>query len=65
MKSCREENPQRRAKGKRNGLVIATPGNKRDSIPAVFACDYSTGGGHNQANDGMYIACNWLQEQHR
>jgi len=43
----------------RNRIEIQTSG-VASTTPAVYACDFTDGGGYNQANDGQNIACNWL-----
>jgi formylglycine-generating enzyme required for sulfatase activity len=43
----------------RNGIRIQTPGTV-DNIPAVVGCDLNLNDVFNEAADGMYIPCNWL-----
>jgi formylglycine-generating enzyme required for sulfatase activity len=43
----------------RNGVKIITSG-VIGTLPAIYACDFTSGGGYDQANDGQSIACNWL-----
>lgn len=44
----------------RNSIKIKTPGNAANAIPAVFGCDANTNGNFDEAADGEYVACNFL-----
>lgn len=44
---------------RRNGIKISTPG-VSNTTPAVYSCDLSNNAVYNEANDGEWIACNYL-----
>jgi formylglycine-generating enzyme required for sulfatase activity len=43
----------------RNGIRIQTPGTV-NNIPAIVGCDLNLNGVFNEAADGQYLPCNWL-----
>lgn len=44
----------------RNGIDIQTPGNATTLAPALYACNLNGNTVYNEANDGEWIACNFL-----
>ena len=44
----------------RNGIDISTPGNAASNAAAIYGCNLNGNASFNEANDGEWIACNYL-----